>query len=158
MATKEYKAFMDLGKEAGLQGATLTKWIKEQIGEQGSMKKNRNSQMKKKRRGKGSEKLSRGKKKPKEKTEDRKKPSRGEKKPKEKREEDRKKPSRGEKKPEEKREEDSTINNLVSKWTEDEPEQWLEEIEILFETYDVGPAERALLLTKHLDGKTMAAH
>lgn len=28
----------------------------------------------------------------------------------------------------------STVNNLVGKWTEDEPEQWLEEIEFLCET------------------------
>ncbi|XP_066981048.1 golgin subfamily A member 6-like protein 26 [Macrobrachium rosenbergii] len=50
----------------------------------------------------------------------------------------------------------STVNSLVSKWTEDEWEQWLEEIEFLFETYVVGPAERTLLLTKHLDGKAKA--
>ncbi|XP_066941082.1 uncharacterized protein [Macrobrachium rosenbergii] len=51
-----------------------------------------------------------------------------------------------------------TVNNLVGKWTEDELEQWLEEIEFLFETYDVSLAERALLLTKHMDGKAKAAH
>ncbi|XP_066958318.1 uncharacterized protein [Macrobrachium rosenbergii] len=53
----------------------------------------------------------------------------------------------------------STVSNLAGKWTEDEPEQWLEEIEFLFETYDVSLAERAFLLfTKHLDRKAKAAH
>ncbi|XP_066968119.1 nucleolar protein 58-like [Macrobrachium rosenbergii] len=113
--------------------------------------KSRNSKTKKERRGKDSEK-----------------PSRGEKKPKEKRQEDRKKPSRGEKKPKEKREDRKKLREKrgegsmkcpkTKRWTEDEPEQWLEEIEFLFETYDVGPAERASVLTKHLEGKAKAAH
>ncbi|XP_066968280.1 uncharacterized protein [Macrobrachium rosenbergii] len=51
----------------------------------------------------------------------------------------------------------SSINSLVPKWTEDEPEAWLEEIEALFDNYSTTETERALILAKHMEGKAKAA-
>ncbi|XP_064083012.1 ATP-dependent helicase brm-like [Macrobrachium nipponense] len=51
----------------------------------------------------------------------------------------------------------ASINALILKWSEDEPEAWLEEVEALFENYPTTEIERAALLAKHLDGKTKTA-
>ncbi|XP_066969241.1 uncharacterized protein F44E2.3-like [Macrobrachium rosenbergii] len=51
----------------------------------------------------------------------------------------------------------SSLNSLVPKWTEEKPEAWLEEIEALFDNFNTPEAERALVLTKHLEGKAKAA-
>ncbi|XP_064079849.1 uncharacterized protein LOC135196937 [Macrobrachium nipponense] len=51
----------------------------------------------------------------------------------------------------------ASINVLIPKWTEDEPEAWLEEVEALFENYPTTEIERAALLAKHLDGKAKTA-
>ncbi|XP_066950619.1 arginine and glutamate-rich protein 1-B-like [Macrobrachium rosenbergii] len=51
----------------------------------------------------------------------------------------------------------SRLNALVPKWTEEKPEAWLEEVEALFDNFNTTEAERALVLTKHLEGKAKAA-
>ncbi|XP_066964195.1 troponin I-like [Macrobrachium rosenbergii] len=127
---------MDIGKEDGLVGQALQKFVREQIAEKRKYEEAQQQHEAERRREE-------------EEREERRRRRKSE-------EEDSKKLSREEKKKKEKSGGD--INNLVGKWPEDEPEQWLEEIEFLFETYDVSPAERALLLTKHLDGKAKVAH
>ncbi|XP_066965532.1 uncharacterized protein [Macrobrachium rosenbergii] len=51
----------------------------------------------------------------------------------------------------------SSLNSLVSKWTEEESEAWLEEIKALFDNYLTTETERALVFTKHMEGKAKTA-
>ncbi|XP_066947102.1 capping protein inhibiting regulator of actin dynamics-like [Macrobrachium rosenbergii] len=51
----------------------------------------------------------------------------------------------------------SSLNSLVPKWTEEELEARLEEVEALFDNFNTTEAKRALVLTKHLDRKAKAA-
>ncbi|XP_066955270.1 uncharacterized protein [Macrobrachium rosenbergii] len=131
MATEHYRAFLYLGKEAGFMGPELAKWVKEQVDDLARKrgKKEWNSREK-------------------------------------------------ELKLEKSRRENgeamaiqqasnptpaavnaliSSINSLVPRWTEEEPEAWLEEIEWLFENYNSIETEKALVLAKHIEGKAKAA-
>ncbi|XP_066946990.1 meiosis-specific nuclear structural protein 1-like [Macrobrachium rosenbergii] len=51
----------------------------------------------------------------------------------------------------------SSLNAQVPKWTEEEPEAWLEEVKVLFDNFNTTESERALVLTKHVEGKAKAA-
>ncbi|XP_064111484.1 uncharacterized protein LOC135218975 [Macrobrachium nipponense] len=51
----------------------------------------------------------------------------------------------------------ASINALIPKYMENEPEAWLEEVEALFENYATTDIERAALLAKHLDAKAKTA-
>ncbi|XP_066943117.1 IgA receptor-like [Macrobrachium rosenbergii] len=173
MATDNYRAFMDLGKEAGLMGPELTKWVKEQLDDLAKQKKEErlerwNYEVEQRR------------------YEEEKRRYEVEQRPLEDaREEQRrqqelalKESSQALKKSELALKEKeleleiqqasnttpvapngpiSSINSLVPKWIEEESEAWLEEIEALFENYNTIEIERALVLAKNMEGKAKAA-
>ncbi|XP_066964340.1 uncharacterized protein [Macrobrachium rosenbergii] len=58
---------------------------------------------------------------------------------------------------EERRRQNELALKKIPKWTEEEPEAWLEEIETLFDNYNTTETERALVLAKHMEGKAKAA-
>ncbi|XP_066941088.1 uncharacterized protein [Macrobrachium rosenbergii] len=163
MPADNYRAFMDLGKEAGFTGSELTKWAKEQVDDLAKQEKEerlewRNYEAKQRRYEEEQRRYE------------------------EEREEWRRqhKLTLKEKELELKkvREESgeamaiqqasnptpaapnapiSSINSLVPKWTEEELEAWLGEIEALFKNYNTTETKRALVLTKHMEGKAKAA-
>ncbi|XP_066952472.1 troponin T, skeletal muscle-like [Macrobrachium rosenbergii] len=157
MATEHYRTFMDLGKEAGLMGKDLTKWIKEQ--QDGLAKKEREERVEQRKYDEEQRQLEDAREEKKRQHELTLKEN----------ELAFKKKARMESAeamatqhasnptPAAPNAPISSISSLVLKWNEEEPEVWLEEIKTLFENYNTTETERVSVLAKHMEGKAKAA-
>ncbi|XP_066964332.1 uncharacterized protein [Macrobrachium rosenbergii] len=156
MATDDYRALMDLEKEAGLMGPELTKWVKEQLDD---LTKQEREEREEQRRYEEEQRQ----------LEDTREGRRRQHELALKEEELQLEKARKESAEAMAIQQASnptcaapkalisSINSLVPKWTEEEPEAWLEEIELLFENCNTTKTEKALVLTKHMEGKAKAA-